>query len=89
MLFGNRVGVGLAPCSLLNPQFREQVNNVRMVVSPLWRGPGNIHGFVLDGKSYRQGRSTPQAPIEPAVADVRITTSLLSHAIGGALSPIR
>ncbi len=26
-----------------------------MVVSPLWRGPGNIHGFVLDGKSYRQG----------------------------------
>ncbi len=27
-----------------------------MVVSPLWRGPGNIHGFVLDGKSYRQGK---------------------------------
>ncbi len=25
---------------------------VRMVVSPLWRGPGNIHGFVLNGKSY-------------------------------------
>ncbi len=21
-----------------------------MVVSPLWRGPGSIHGFVLDGK---------------------------------------
>ncbi len=23
-----------------------------MVVSPLWRGPDNIHGFVLDGKYY-------------------------------------
>ncbi len=31
-----------------------KVNNVDMVVSPLRRGPGNIHGFVLDGKSYRQ-----------------------------------
>ncbi len=28
-------------------QVREQVSNVRTVVSPLWRGPGNIHGFVL------------------------------------------
>ncbi len=29
---------------------------VRMVVvSPLWRGPGNIHDFALEGKSYRQG----------------------------------
>ncbi len=36
-------------------QLREQVNNVRVVVSPLWRGAGNIHGFILDGKSYRQG----------------------------------
>ncbi len=27
---------------------REQVNNVRVVVvSPLWRGPGNIHGSIL------------------------------------------
>ncbi len=24
-----------------------------MVVSPLWLGPGNIHGFVLGGKPYR------------------------------------
>ncbi len=31
-----------------------------MVVSPLWRGPGNIHGFVLDGKSYGQGWATAQ-----------------------------
>ncbi len=29
-------------------QLREQVNNGRMVVSPLWCGPGNIYGFVLD-----------------------------------------
>ncbi len=25
----------------------EQVNNAHMVVSPLWRGPANIHGFIL------------------------------------------
>ncbi len=30
-------------------------NNVRIVMNPLWRGLGNIHGFVLGGKSYRQG----------------------------------
>ncbi len=29
-----------------------QVNIVRMEVSPLWRRPDNIHGFVQDGKSY-------------------------------------
>ncbi len=34
-----------------------------MVVGLLWRGPGNIHGFVLDGKSYRQGLTTAQTPI--------------------------
>ncbi len=36
-----------------------------MLVSPLWRGPGNIHGFILDGKSYRQGWATAQTPNEP------------------------
>ncbi len=39
-------------CSLLYSQLREQVNNARMEVNPLWRGPGNTHGFLLDGKSY-------------------------------------
>ncbi len=29
-----------------------------MVASPLWRGPGNIHGLPLGGKSYRQGLVT-------------------------------
>ncbi len=24
----------------------------------LWRGPFNIYGFVLDGKSYQQGQAT-------------------------------
>ncbi len=33
---------------LLNSQLREQVNNVGMVVSPLWLRPGNTHGFVLE-----------------------------------------
>ncbi len=54
---GNQVGVGLTrstinPCSLLISQVREQVNNVRMAVSPLWCRPGNTHAFTLDGKSY-------------------------------------
>ncbi len=48
-----------------------------MVVSPLWRGPGNIHGFILGGKSYRQGQATAQRTIEPAVSGVRITKLLL------------
>ncbi len=41
---------------ILNP-FRRPIaeHNARMVVRPLWRGPGNIHGFIQDGKSYRQG----------------------------------
>ncbi len=34
--------------------------NVCMVVNPLCREAGNIHGFVLDGKSYRQGWATSQ-----------------------------
>ncbi len=48
-----------------------------MVVSPLWRGTGNIHGFILDGKAYRQGKATAQTPTVPAVSGVRITTLLL------------
>ncbi len=45
-------------------------------MSPLWRGPGNIHGFILDGKSYRQGQATSQTPTVTAVSGVRITTLL-------------
>ncbi len=56
---------------LLNSLSREQVNNVRVVESPLWRGPGNIHGFVLAGKSYRQEQVTV-----PTVSEVRLTTSI-------------
>ncbi len=39
--------------------------------------PGNIHGFVLDGKSYRQGWVTAQTPTVPAVSFVTITTLFL------------
>ncbi len=42
-----------ALCSLLISQLREQVSNVGMVVSPLWFGSGNTHGFAVDRKSYR------------------------------------
>ncbi len=60
MFVGKRVGVGLIQNTmnsmlLPNPQLREQVNNVRMVVSSLWRGPGSTHSFALDGKSHQQG----------------------------------
>ncbi len=48
-----------------------------MVVSPLWRGLGNIHGFVLDVKSYRQGKATAQTPTVTAVFGVIITALLL------------
>ncbi len=41
--------INAGPFSQLNSLLREEVNGVRMVVSPLRRGPGNI----LDGKSYR------------------------------------
>ncbi len=54
---------------------------------PLWRGPGNINGFIVDGKFYRQGQATAQTPTEPVC--VSRATSQLSHAAGGALSPNR
>ncbi len=48
--------IGLSPSDFFFRDERANLqNNVRMVVSPLWRGPGNIHGFILNGKSYRQG----------------------------------
>ncbi len=58
MLIGNRAGVCLNRRSInpmLPPTFQliEHVNNVSIVMSPLWHGLGNIHGFVLDGNSYR------------------------------------
>ncbi len=61
-MVGNRFGVGH---TLLHSQLsREQVNNVQMVVvSPLWRGPGNINnsfipdGAVVSGNSIEQGRT--------------------------------
>ncbi len=67
-----------------------------MVVSPLWRGLGNIQGVALDGKSYRQGQATAQTPTVTAASGVMIAallferaTSLLSRAVGGALAPLR
>ncbi len=44
-----------------------------MVVSPLVRGPGNIHGFDLDGKSYGKVKATAQTPTVTTVSAVRIT----------------
>ncbi len=60
-----------------------------VVVSPMWRELGNTHVFVLDGKSYRQGKATAQAPNVFAVSGVRTqrcfyarATSLLSRVDG-------
>ncbi len=47
-----------------------------MVWSPLWCGLGNIHGFVLDGKPYRQGWATAQTINEPAVSDMGVKMSI-------------
>ncbi len=59
------IGVPKAPCFLLYSQLRKQVNNAHMIVSPLWRGPDNIHGFILDGPSYQKGKTTAQGPSFP------------------------
>ncbi len=53
MLVRNQVSVGLTrstinPVLPVNSQLKVQVNNVRIAVSPLWRGQGIIHGFVKD-----------------------------------------
>ncbi len=48
-----------------------------MLLDPLWRGPGNILGFILDGKSYRQGKATAQTTTLPTISSVRIPTLIL------------
>ncbi len=47
-----------------------------MVVNTLWHGPGNIHGFVLDGQAYGQGYAVAQTPTVPTVSGVRISASI-------------
>ncbi len=61
---------------MLPSQLKEQVNNVRTVVSPLLQEPGNNHGFLVDGKFYRKGEVTAQTQPESAAFGVRITTSI-------------
>ncbi len=48
-----------------------------MTVSPLWRGPGNIHGYILDGKPYLQEKTTTQTSAMTVISDVKITTLIL------------
>ncbi len=59
-----------------------------MLLTSLWRGPGNIHGFILDGKSYRREWVTTQMTIETTVSCVRLKTLLISHTFDGASSQI-
>ncbi len=81
MLVRSQLSVGLTrsstrgPCSPLYFVLREQVNNVRMAMSPLWRGLGNANGFLLDGTSNQQGYTTAQTPNEPAVSGARIAAA--------------
>ncbi len=72
MLVGNRVAVCLT-CSLNYPQ----------VHMSLMR---NIHDFILDGKSCRQGWATAQTPNELTVSGVRITTSIYCAITSGGWS---
>ncbi len=79
MFIGNRVGAGhtrstINPFPLPDSQFREQVNSVHLVVSPLLRGLGSMNGFVLSEKSCGQEQATSQTPIKPVVG---ITTPAL------------
>ncbi len=78
-------------------QLREHVTNVRLVLSPLWHGTGNTHGFDLDSLSYWLGRAaadqTPTAPIDSGLRmqpqiNAR-TPPLLSHSVVGALLSVR
>ncbi len=85
----NQIGLGLTRSTVrpLLPfyfQLLKQVNNVRMVVSSLWRGPGNIRDFILDGKSYRRGGVTAQTLTVPAVSRVvdATTYNLITIACG-------
>ncbi len=80
---GSRGGVGLAQRTisqflpLLFSPSKEQVNNVHIVQSSLWRGTANIHGFFLEGKSYLREWATAQTLNTPVILSVRITTPLL------------
>ncbi len=60
-----------------------QVNNVRKVVSALWREPGSIYEFFLDLSSMGYYSNTQL----PAVSGISITklTLQLSRAVGEAL----
>ncbi len=74
-----KIGVTYALCSPLYSQLREQVKNVHMVVSPLWRVLGNIHGFFLGGQSYQVGLAAAKKSTEPAGFGVRITACNITN----------
>ncbi len=46
------------PSYLGNSQLREQVNNIRMVVNPPWRGPGNVLELNLNNNYVPHGWHT-------------------------------
>ncbi len=79
MLDGNPVNIGLpmSTISSLLPCFLpviQQVNNDRMGVSPLSRGLGNVHGFVLNGRSFRPRLATAKNQIKSPVPLGRMKT---------------
>ncbi len=82
MLVGNRGGMGLTRSTInpmppfLFPAKGASKKRQRGSELPVAR-MGNIHGFVLGGKSNRQGWATAQTPNEPTVSDLRVTTTAL------------
>ncbi len=53
-----------------------------MAVGHLWREPGSIHVFVLDGKSYRLTWITAEPPLEQiGPSDLSSTTTALAFAL--------
>ncbi len=49
-----------------------RITLARMALSPLWRGPNNIHRFLLDEQSYLSGWATAQTPSGTAVNVVAV-----------------
>ncbi len=57
MLIGTRVGLSVTRGHII-PFLPYLLQFVRVIMNFIWRGPGNIHGFVLDEQFYLPGLTT-------------------------------
>ncbi len=59
LIGGRRCTTPPPPSTCFYLQLREKGDIYCMVVSQLWRGPGNVNGFGLARQSYRLGLAVP------------------------------